>query len=393
MSPRRGAGEGHIRKVTLRSGRRAWRGWITIGYRANGTPIRRSVQRATRQAVQDALVTLRARYAVALDYEAETATRLHGLLADWLAHYTATQATKLRTPATYRWAVNHLTAATPANPLVAKLGTADLSAILSRLPETLSPSSLRLCRVALRGALTLAVERRIRPDNPAIGLKLPRRERVEPERRTVDQDEAAALLRALADERLGLAVALTYAVAIRPGEAVALRRQDIDLDAGTLTVSGTHSRVGRQPIAREAPKSKRGVRTLPIPEELRPWVARQIARAGNERALMGGQWTAPDEGLLFVRETDGGRLRSGAVYDCARRVAERIGLGTVGPRILRRSMLSLLAQAGVDAKVRAAIGGHTEAVTERHYREVDPGEVVEAMRRVKVEGVKGEPDD
>jgi hypothetical protein len=46
---------------------------------------------------------------------------------------------------------------------------------------------------------------------------------------------------------------------------------------------------------------------------------------------------------------------------------------------LRRSLLSLLARQGVDPKVRAAIGGHTTEVTEKHYREVDPAEVGAAM--------------
>lgn len=92
--------------------------------------------------------------------------------------------------------------------------------------------------------------------------------------------------------------------------------------------------------------------------------------------------TAPDEGLRFVRETDGGRLSNHQIYQAARRVAERTGLGKVGPRVLRRSMLSLLANQGIDPKVRAAIGGHTTDVTEKHYHEVDPSEVTAAMDRM-----------
>lgn len=387
MSPRRGAGEGHIKRITLRSGRRAWRGWITVGYRPNGTPIRRSVQRPTRQAVQDDLARLRERYSAGLDLDAEATARLHALLDRWLAHFIEHEAPKKRTPRTYAWAIGHIKATTPNNPLVRACNAVALQHIMDALPAHLSASSLRLCRVALQGAFRQAHLWKLRPDNPAEKLDIPKREREEAERRIVGTEEAARLLRALVDERLGLGAALTYAVAARPGEIAALRRQDVDLDAGTLTICASHNRVGKE-IERETPKSKRGVRTLRIPDELRAWVARHLSRVATERAMMGAAWTAPDEGYLFVRETDGAPLAGGALYDVATRVAQAIGLGNVGPRILRRSMLSALGAAGVDAKVRAAIGGHTEAVTERHYREVAQAEIDAAMGRMRFEEVQ-----
>ncbi len=104
-----------------------------------------------------------------------------------------------------------------------------------------------------------------------------------------------------------------------------------------------------------------------------------IEKIRIERMAMGERWTASDEGLLFVRESDGGKLSNHQVYYVARRAAERAGLGKVGPRILRRSMLSALAKAGVESKVRAAIGGHTKVVTDEYYREVDAAEVSDAM--------------
>lgn len=387
MSPRRGAGEGHIKRITLRSGKRAWRGWITVGYRANGTPIRRSVQRSTRQEVQDALVKLRERYGAGLDLNAEATMRLHTLLDRWHAHYVATEAPKAKTARTYAWAIEHIKAVSPGNPLVSRCTHIMLQDILNRLPDNLSRSSLNLCRVVVSLSFAQARTWRLRDDNPAEHLTLPRRDRPEPERLTVSPDQAAELLRALSEERLGLAVALTYAIAARPGEVTALRREDVNLEAGTVTIRASHNFVGGQ-VLREAPKSKRGVRTLSVPAELHPWLARQMARATTERAMMGERWTAPDEGLLFARETDGGRLHASGLYEVSRRVAERLGLGKVGPRVLRRSMLSALGAAGVDPKVRAAIGGHTATITERHYREVDQQEIDRAMDKLKIEGLE-----
>lgn len=390
MSPRRGAGEGHIKRITLRSGKTAWRGWVTVGYRPNGTPIRRTAQRRTRAAVQEALTRLRERYNIGegLDLDAEAAMRLHELLDRWLAHFAATSRAKSRTPRTYAWGVEKIKAATPTNPLVARQTLLTLQDILERLPVDLAEGSLSMCRTVLKLAFAQAVVWRIRHDNPAAGLKIPRRERDDPERRIISPDQAAQLLRALSEERLGLAIALTYAIAARPGEVCALRREDVDLERGTVTITATHNPGPGGGVVRERPKSRRGVRTLPLPADIRPWVARQIARSLNERAAMGAEWTAPDEGLLFVRESDGGRLHAGGLYHTARTIAEAAGLGNVTPRILRRSMLSTLGASGVDPKVRAAIGGHTTTVTEKHYREVDQAEIDRAMAGVKLEGLE-----
>lgn len=390
MSPRRnrrGPGEGHIEKIHLKSGKIAYRGWLVVGYRRNDdgtkTAIRRTVQRRRYDAVVEGLAKLREKYRADLDLHAEVEMRLASLFEKWMAHFIATVVHKKRTPTTYRWAITHARAQL-GNPLVARVTPLELQEAINALGQKLAPTSLNLVRVVLDGAFSQAVLWRIRADNPAADLKLPRARGVaeaSAPRRILTAEEGQHYLAALQTERLGLAVALCYAVGVRPSEAAALRIADVDLDAGTITIAGGHNLVGTK-VEREAPKSQRGMRTLPLPAELVPWVRQRIARARAERQAMAHSWPCPDEGLLFVRETDGGRLRNAQIYETARRVAARAGLGTVGPRILRRSMLSLLAKAGVDPKVRAAIGGHTTDITEKHYREVDPAEVSEAMRRM-----------
>jgi len=390
MSPkrRRGPGEGHIKKVKLRSGKTAYRGWITVGYDTDADGKKRAKRRTTQHrrydVVVERLAALREKYRAGLDLKAETEMHLDDLFTKWLETYIATNAPKRRTPATYRWAIGHAKAQL-GNPLVARVIPRQLQEALNLLGQKLAQSSLNLVRVVLDGAFGQAVLWRIRPDNPAADLKLPlpREDAEEPApRRVLTAEEGARYLEALQAERDGLAVALTFAMALRPGEAAALRLQDFDFDAGTVTIDGAHNRVGGR-VVRESPKSRRGRRTLPLPAEITPWVHQRIARVAAERKALAERWTEPDEGLLFVRETDGGRIDNAQIYHVARRVAERLDLGAVGPRVLRRSMLSLLAQQGVDPKVRAAIGGHTAAITEKHYREVDPAEVGAAMERMR----------
>jgi integrase len=378
MSKRRGKGEGHIKKVTLKSGVTAWRGWLTVGYRANGNPIRRTVQRRTREEVRAGMVKLREKYQVGLDLEAER-MRLDTLLDKWFEHWKATNDHKKRTPETYTWAIKRIKAGM-GNPMVTNVTPLKLQTWLNAQAEDLKKGSLNLLRVVLSAAFHHAQVWRVRPDNPAEGLKLPKVDA--DERRIISREHAQQLIQELSSERLGLAVALTYLTAMRPGEAAALRWRDLDLDAQRITVTGTHNIVNGE-IIRERPKTKRGERSLRIVPELRPWIEAQRERTANERAAMGERWQSDEEGLIFVRESDGGRISNHTIYALSRRVSERVGIGAVGPRILRRSMLSYLAHVGVESKVRAAIGGHTTSVTEKHYHEVAQDETDAAIEHMR----------
>lgn len=386
---RRPAGEGHITKITLASGKVAYRAYLTVGYRTapdgKRRPIRRTVQHRRQQVVIDRLAALREKYKADFDFDAEAAMKLSALLTRWLDHFCETTPHKKRTRPTYQWAIDKIRADHDlGDPLVARVTPLQLQSALDRLSATLAPSSVNLVRVVLKGAFGQAVMWRIRLDNPAQHLEIRAKsdeDDTADERRIITADEAAALLTALRGERLGLAVAFTYALGIRPGEAAALKVADFDFDKGTVAITATHNSVGGK-IERERPKSARGNRTLPIPPALLPWVHQRIARAQTERQAEITYWTAPDEGLLFVGERTGGRIDGDAVSAVARRVARQIGLDGVGPRILRRSFLSHLGAAGIDPKVRAAIGGHTTAVTEKHYREVADSEIDAAMARV-----------
>lgn len=393
MSPkrRRQPGEGHITKIKLRSGRIAFRAYLTVGYRtgADGVrrPIRRTVQHRRQQVVIERLAALREKYKADLDLAAESEMKLSALLTRWLDHFFETTPHKKQTRPTYEWAANKIKGDTQiGDPLVSKVTPIQLQELLNRLSATLAARSVNLVRVVLRGSFGQAIMWRIRSDNPAEHLRI-RQQHEEDEatssddRRIISADEAAQMLTALRTERLGLAAALTYAIGIRPGEAAAIRISDVNLESGAITIAATHNRVAGA-IERERPKSARGARTLPAPAALLPWIREQIARTQAERTAEIAYWTAPDEGLLFVSERSGGRIDGTAIARVATRAARRIGLGDVGPRILRRSLLSHLGAAGVDPKVRAAIGGHTTAVSERHYREVADSEIDAAMARV-----------
>lgn len=75
-----------------------------------------------------------------------------------------------------------------------------------------------------------------------------------------------AFLTAAADDRIHAAWRLTL-YGLRRAEACGLRWSDVDLAAGTITITQTRPVVEGAVIVK-APKSRRGVRTLPMDAEL-----------------------------------------------------------------------------------------------------------------------------
>ena len=129
---------------------------------------------------------------------------------------------------------------------------------------------------------------------------------------------------------------------LRRGEALGVRRQDIDREACTVAIVGQRIRIDRQYLYTK-PKSRTSVRTLQLPE----WLV-EACLAGE------GEWvydTSPD-----------------ALTRAHRRVLARAGLRRVTLHGLRHTFATLSAAAGVPMKsLQAALGHATYSLTADLY--------------------------
>jgi integrase len=111
-------------------------------------------------------------------------------------------------------------------------------------------------------------------------------------------EAARRLLSAAKEDRLHALYAVALAIGLRKGEVSALRWSDVDLEAGTLRVSGTMKRMTGQGLLRDEPKTSRSRRTVPLPDvcvdALR---AHRLAQA-QERLAQGSRWH--DLGYVFT---------------------------------------------------------------------------------------------
>src|SRR5207248_2376455 len=128
--------------------------------------------------------------------------------------------------------------------------------------------TVQYLRAVLRRALGQALRWGLVSRNVATLVDPPHVER--PELHALDPDQAGRLLAAVRGDRLEALYAVALALGLRQGEALGLRWQDIDLDAGTLSVRVALQRVrGDRPRLVE-PKTRQSRRTLPLPAPIIP---------------------------------------------------------------------------------------------------------------------------
>lgn len=148
--------------------------------------------------------------------------------------------------------------------------------------QELSSSTVIKTRMVLRAMFKRAVNSRLIAFDPAADLTLPKAKKGG--HRSLTAVERAALLK-VADyptfsgyaNRSGLWLRVLLYAGLRPGETAALRWEDIDLDAGNIHVRQAKE-AGSMTI--KDPKTEAGIRTIPINDELLPYLMAEAKPSG-----------------------------------------------------------------------------------------------------------------
>ena len=205
--------------------------------------------------------------------------------------------------------------------------------------------------------------------NPTNGIELPavrgRRERI------ATPEQAAALIAAAPENDRALWATAFYA-GLRRGELMALRWEDVDLEAGLI-------RVERSWDMRDGliePKSRAGRRSVPIATVLREHLAAHALRSGRRTGLVFGRTTEQP----FEPTTLTGRAATAwKRMNKKRKVAELEPIAPIGLHECRHTFASLMIAAGVNAKALSTYMGHSSiTITLDSYGHLMPGAQSEA---------------
>ncbi len=360
---RRGNNEGTIFKRS--DGR--WTASLNLGYE-DGKRRRKSFYGATRREVAEKLAAALRDAQQGLPIAPDRLT-VGAFISKWMED-TARPALRPLTFRSYESIVRqHLLPAFGRTPL-AKLTPADVQRYTNgKLAAGLSPYTVRNHHAVLRRCLNQAVRWEVIPRNVA-SVVSPPRITIE-EVRPLTPEDARAFLRALDADRLAALYTLTLTLGLRQGEALGLRWEDIDLDAGTIAIRKTLQRVNGSYVLGE-PKTRRSRRSIALPEELRSILRTHRTRQVEERLRAGSLWEGEHWGLVFT--TEAGKPLSGAVVTHRfQSILRRSGLPRQRFHDLRHAAASFMLAQGVPMRVVMDVLGHSEiAVTANLYRHVMP---------------------
>lgn len=230
-----------------------------------------------------------------------------------------------------------------------------------RLPST-SPSVRRATYAALVKVLDYAVDAGLVGVN--VARQVPRPPAPEARNREVSADDAQAILEQAKGHRYEVAAWLAFGCGLRRGEVLALRWSEVDLKAGTLTVSGnvTRSSAGLQ---RGATKTRRGRRNVPAPAVVVQALKAHKKRQTTEQLAAGSAWEPT--GLVVTTEL-GGLVEPRTLSRVWQRWAKDAGVTDTGTHTGRHYAAStLLASGAASVADVAAQLGHDPAVLLNTY--------------------------
>ena len=240
----------------------------------------------------------------------------------------------------------------------------------------LGAASGRRVHATLQSALNTAVKRRLLPYNPAQHVELASGDR--PKVRVWSPEQVGAFLDGIANERLAPMFHLLAYVGMRRGEAVGLRWQDVDLEAGELRVAQQIVQLGNATFV-GTPKTTWGIRTVPLDRETVGVIRGHRAAQATDRLAWGPAWQ--DTGLVFTRE-DGLQLHPERVTRTFIRLAKRLGLPAVRLHDLRHTSASLGLWSGETlVEVSRRLGHSSIAITADTYTHVMPAMASESGER------------
>jgi integrase len=237
----------------------------------------------------------------------------------------------------------------------------DLQEFVDELDATgTNPSTIEGAVLPLRLVYRWARARGIVAVDPTDGLELPEkstRQRIPP-----SPADAAQLLAAVPEDDRPMWAAAMLA-GLRRGELLALEWSNVDLKAGVLRVDRSYDPTS-QSFGR--PKSKHGVRSVPITAALAPHLREHALRSGRRDGLVFG--------ATATRPLDSRRLQDRADATWMAACLHRVTL-----HACRHLYASMSIAAGVNAHALCRYMGHSSiAVTFDLYGHLFPGNESEA---------------
>jgi integrase len=237
-----------------------------------------------------------------------------------------------------------------------------------KLDGGLAPRTVRYIHTTLHKALKDAVADGLIPRNFTEGIRAPKPKKKEVN--ALSPEQARAFLEAARADRFEALYVLAIHCGLREGELLGLRWNDVDLEAGTLSVRRTLSETRTGHIF-EQPKNGKG-RSIQLTNTAAEALRTHRKRQNEERLRLGPLWE--DHGLVFPSQKGTTMNAKNLTARSFKPILERAGLPDIRVHDLRHTCATLLLFKGVHPKLVQELLGHaTIAITLDTYSHVLQG--------------------
>lgn len=355
-----------------------WVGVITLDYR-DGKPIRKKVSAPTRSACATKLEDLKALHK-GDDLPVGKVLTVEQWMNNWLTHIVPRKA-KPKTIVAYTTVVKGYI-----NPLLGhhrldRLTPEHIDAAWDVLLEDGNPSvpaqqrvplsanTVHMAHRVLARALKVAMQRKRVRTNVAGADSMDAPPRVENEVTPIPEGDVVKILEAAKDTDYGARWSVALSLGLRPGEALGLRWQNIDLESGELHVREQLQRQAGKGLVLTTPKSSAGVRSMALPPTMLAALKAHKKMQNQARLAAGDQWH--DTGLVFTLPN--GKGIDGKVDgDRWHALLDKAGVTQRRLYDARHSAATLMLAQGIELRVAMALLGHSQvSVTVRYQHAVD----------------------
>lgn len=242
-----------------------------------------------------------------------------------------------------------------------------------------SPATVTHRRAVLRSALTQAENWNLIARNPAAGKRVSVPRIVRPDVPALSEDEARAILAAFQGHAFENLVYIALATGMRVGELRGLRWQDVDIDAGTITVRYQLQRIGGKQTLTE-PKSKQSRRVLALGTGAVDALRAERVRQMEQRLRAGPLWK--DSSHVFTSEVGTPLDGPNVTHRFQQRLADA-GLPRMRVHDLRHGVATLMLAQGENLRTVMEQLGHAQiGLTMNTYAHISPALKRDAAARL-----------
>lgn len=377
MTRRRGKGEG---SVYFDERKALWVGVVDCGLDASGKRRRKYVRAKKKQEALAKMQKLRSEVEAGLPVPDKTRSTSDYLR--WWCQEILPGSVKESTATDYEWVLEKYVIPAVGRRRLVDLRPEDVQAMLRAMEQRgLSPRTAQLTRAILRRALGTAERYGFVSRNVAALTDSPRvdNKRIED---ALTADEASAVLKTVAGDRLEALAVVVLNLGLRKGEALALRWDDVAFDEETITVCGTLKNPKGGGWRIDTPKSRTSKRVLPLTPAVLHALQAHHERQVHEREATITEWT--DHGFVFAT-----RVGTPTSLRNAHRwwhgATQKAGIGARRFHAARHTTATLLHEQGVPLEVISAVLGHASlAITADVYTRIGEDVRRSALQKLEI---------